>query len=52
MYLYSAALYDLMRPNLEYESAAENLLRLIAEHRPGACSLYGMLTATVPKDAC
>ena len=34
MYLYSAALYDLMHPNLNYELAAENLLRLIAEHRP------------------
>jgi SAM-dependent methyltransferase len=46
MYLYSAALYDLMHPNLNYELAAENLLRLIAERRPGACSLLDVACGT------
>jgi SAM-dependent methyltransferase len=46
MYLYSAALYDLMHPNLDYETAARNLRLLIDQHRPGAASLLDVACGT------
>jgi ubiquinone/menaquinone biosynthesis C-methylase UbiE len=46
MYLYSAALYDLMHPNLDYDTAVSNLRLLIAQHRPGATSLLDVACGT------
>jgi ubiquinone/menaquinone biosynthesis C-methylase UbiE len=46
VYLYSAALYDAMHPNLNYVQAVNNLQRLIDQHRPGAVTLLDVACGT------